>query len=504
MNWFYNLSIKFKFLLCFGILTIMINLCGYYGITGLKTMNEHSKDTYDKLLVPVSDLGQIATYFQNSRVDVRDMILYDDPVKVQELYGQINKRNEELNKQAEVFKSTILTDSVRQVYDDFEKAKSIYISELNKIMDLALKGDKKAATDGLFGSAYKTARANEQAAIEKLVSMKINFSRSYYQKDMDANDQTIYLLSILITFCTILAIVAWMFLGRSIARPIVLLERAAKSIGEGKFDVTLAHKAKDEIGKLVDTFKNMLSKIKDEIALTESLKKGFQIPFVIVDKNLKMAYYNDPAEKMFGYPASDVINKMDAKTLFGTDEATRGTIEGTALKDVRFDTHDRSGNNIPVLVTTGVIRNGNGEITSGFILLNDLRKDQEKQEKYLRKQTEALSEVLERLSKGDLTATVNMDKNSPLYSLGENLSSTIDSLRDVLSKVNEAVQATASAANEISSSSEQMAAGGQEQSQQTTEVACAIEQMTRTILESTQNASKASENSQLASKSAKE
>ncbi|MGE5398867.1 MAG: methyl-accepting chemotaxis protein, partial [Ignavibacteriales bacterium] len=55
-----------------------------------------------------------------------------------------------------------------------------------------------------------------------------------------------------------------------------------------------------------------------------------------------------------------------------------------------------------------------------------------------------------------------------------------------------------------SSSSEQMASGSQEQTQQTMEVAGAVEQMTRTILDSTKNANLAAENSRLASMNASE
>ncbi|MCU7504600.1 MAG: HAMP domain-containing protein [Ignavibacteria bacterium] len=504
MNWFYNLKIKFKFLLCFGILTVLINVCGYFAITGLKEMDTHSEESYNNMLMPVADLGKMATYFQNSRVDVRDMILYDDPSKVRQLYDQINDRNEKLGAIAESFHKTILNDEVRQEYNNFLETKRVYLEELNKIMDYALQGDKKAATDNLFGSAYKNARANEQASIEKLVSLITGYSKTVYESDQESNDKMVVFMTILINVCTVLAIIAWVFLGRGIAKPVLELEKAAGMVGEGKLDVTLSHKSKDEIGKLVNTFRKMLIKIKDEIALSESLKEGFQVPFMIADKETKITHYNKAAEKMFLHPASSVINAMNVKTLVGKDESTRNTLKGSPVFDIRYDTKDKDGNSIPVMVTTGMIRDGEGQINSAFILMNDLRKEQEKQNKFLAEQTKVLSEALENMSKGDLAFTVKMDEKSPLYALGQNLSSAVDSLREVLGSVSEAVQATASAANEISSSSEEMAAGSSEQSQHTTEVAGAVEQMTKTILESTENVSRAAENSRLASSSARE
>ncbi len=67
-------------------------------------------------------------------------------------------------------------------------------------------------------------------------------------------------------------------------------------------------------------------------------------------------------------------------------------------------------------------------------------------------------------------------------------------IREMMIQISEAIQATASATSEISSSTEQMAAGSQEQSTQASEVASAIEQMATTIIQSTQNANNASNN----------
>ncbi|MGE5496960.1 MAG: methyl-accepting chemotaxis protein, partial [Syntrophothermus sp.] len=312
------------------------------------------------------------------------------------------------------------------------------------------------------------------------------------------------IMSGLIIFSILLSILSWVFLSRSIAKPVKGLEQAARAVGEGNLNVTLVHTSKDEFGQLTDTFRNMLTKIKDEIALSESLKKGFQIPFLIADKELNIAYYNEAAEAMFGYPASSVVNKMKVIEILGRDKGTRATLQGNPISEVRFETTDRSGNKIPVLASSGIIKDGSGQISAAFLLLNDLRKDKEKQEQYLKEQTSVISEALEKLAHGDLTAEVNIDKESPLYGLGRNLSSAINSLQDVLSRVTEAVQATASAANEISSSSEQRAAGSHEQSQQTSEVVGSVEQMTKTIMDSTQNAARASENSRLASSTAVE
>jgi methyl-accepting chemotaxis protein len=103
------------------------------------------------------------------------------------------------------------------------------------------------------------------------------------------------------------------------------------------------------------------------------------------------------------------------------------------------------------------------------------------------------AEVLASMASGDLTVRVKGAYNGDLKLITDSINQVGESLCDALGQVNEAVSATASAANQISSSSEEMAAGAQEQSAQTSEVVAAIEEMTRTIMDNTKNASFAAE-----------
>jgi methyl-accepting chemotaxis protein len=96
--------------------------------------------------------------------------------------------------------------------------------------------------------------------------------------------------------------------------------------------------------------------------------------------------------------------------------------------------------------------------------------------------------VLEILAKGDLTARVEGEYQGDHAMIKDSINQMADSLDNALREVGEAVTATASAANQISSSTEEMAAGAQEQTSQTTEVASAVEEMTKTIMENSKNA----------------
>ncbi|MFH0736500.1 MAG: methyl-accepting chemotaxis protein [bacterium] len=113
----------------------------------------------------------------------------------------------------------------------------------------------------------------------------------------------------------------------------------------------------------------------------------------------------------------------------------------------------------------------------------------EKQKMYLSKSVDVLLVSMEKFSEGDLTVQLNIENDDEIGRLFNGFNRAVNNISEMLLKVNDAVEATASASNQISSSTEEMAAGAQEQSSQTTEVAGAVEEMTRTIFENSKNTS---------------
>jgi methyl-accepting chemotaxis protein len=123
---------------------------------------------------------------------------------------------------------------------------------------------------------------------------------------------------------------------------------------------------------------------------------------------------------------------------------------------------------------------------------------------YLNASVTTLLAEMKRFAEGDLTVSVQAEKNDAIGTLFDGFNRAIGNIRTIVLKVAEAVSATASASNQISSSTEEMAAGAHEQTQQASEVAAAVDEMTKTIQETTRNASLASETAKRAGDTAKE
>ncbi len=101
------------------------------------------------------------------------------------------------------------------------------------------------------------------------------------------------------------------------------------------------------------------------------------------------------------------------------------------------------------------------------------------------------SRVLAEMAGGDLTARVSGEYSGDHQKLKASINTVAESLQRALADVSGAVGATSSAATQISSSTEELAAGAMEQTSQTQEVVNAVEEMSKTILENSKNAREA-------------
>ncbi len=118
---------------------------------------------------------------------------------------------------------------------------------------------------------------------------------------------------------------------------------------------------------------------------------------------------------------------------------------------------------------------------------------QELQE-YLERNTRRIMEGMRRVAEGDLTVKIEPEKHGDIISeMIEVFNAMIQKQKEIIHNITDAISATASASTEISASADEMAAGAQEQSSQTTEVANAVERMTRTIIETTESNRQAAE-----------
>ncbi|MGE5621380.1 MAG: methyl-accepting chemotaxis protein [archaeon] len=124
------------------------------------------------------------------------------------------------------------------------------------------------------------------------------------------------------------------------------------------------------------------------------------------------------------------------------------------------------------------------------------------QKKYLSDSIELMLQKMNFFAGGDLTVRLVNERNDEIGKLFGGFSNSVSRINELVTSIQDAVQAAASTSTQLSSSSEELAAGVQEQSQQTEKVAASVEAIAESIQKSSLYASRAAESSRLASERA--
>jgi len=126
-------------------------------------------------------------------------------------------------------------------------------------------------------------------------------------------------------------------------------------------------------------------------------------------------------------------------------------------------------------------------------LAESMQQESEAQQKYLREQFGRISEVVEAVTKGDLTKELKVENEDEVARLMLKINQMIHDLNSLIGEVHSAGNSLGEAATQISTAAEEMSTGAADQANQTHEVATAVEQMSRTVIDSSKNATEAAD-----------
>ncbi len=264
---------------------------------------------------------------------------------------------------------------------------------------------------------------------------------------------------------TILFLFVTFVLGPTISKPIIKLQAILSDYAVGNYDAEIAIHSKDEIGELADNLRNLRDAQKEKISAAINISEGkFEEVNPASDADVLAHSFNKEVE---------TIHELLAEADKLIEANQRGDL------DLRGDENKFQGNWKKII-------NGFNTILNSVVAPID-----------------EADKVLSEMASGNFTARMQGDYKGGYLRIKENVNKVSVSMNEALSKVANTATELANSASEISAGTEEMAAGANEQNMQTADVASAIEEMTRTIIENTRNATAAATASSEAGENAK-
>jgi methyl-accepting chemotaxis protein len=503
MSWLKNLNLSYKIIGAF-ILVLVIFVCSnLYYLRALSVLNDTSSEITVKWLPSVRYVSSLNTLSNSFRALEYKHIVSTTPEEMLDVETEMEKTKTAILAEEAHYLPLISSDEEKAFHTALKNTFAAFLAVHEELIGLSRSGQQDDAKRLMTGQSLTVYR-EYNTALTTLVELNKKGAADASEKAERTFQFSRTALVGMQLFSLVLSLGLGLWLSRMITNPIQALQRVSEKIAEGEYEIHVDAESNDEVGLLAKSFKAMTYKVKDELARGKSLRNGMPNPLMIVNKDMLVMHANHAACDLLGYTKQQVERTLRVNAIFGSDAVMRATFDGKKYLNQQYMLHHQSGAEVPLLISTGTLLNGNGEIIEAFIMFFDLREEEKKQKAYLREQIAPIADTIKAVSAGDLTHTASIDAKSDLFELAAQVNTMVTSVRTLLEKVNEAVSATASASSEISSSSEEMAAGAQQQTEQASEVAEAVEEMARTINDTTRNASLAAEISRTSGTNARE
>ena len=265
----------------------------------------------------------------------------------------------------------------------------------------------------------------------------------------------------------LLAIGSFKFI-RGLTRPIEQLVDATKKIGEGDRNLLVQVDSKDEFMQLADSFNSMLDAL-NKTSISEkylsNILNNLYGALLVTDAEARIRSINAATSRMLNYEEPDLIGK-EILFLFNEEKTPMSSerkVE-TNLKEIskriakKTGMLDRDGYEIPVFVTSVVLKNSNGDPEGMVVVGHDLTEEKEneaKLEKLRKERMIAIHEAqeLERLR-------ISRDLHDGLGQLLTGISYSVEKIREehtiekdvaerLQKQVNTAIQETKSIAQNL-------------------------------------------------------
>ncbi len=451
-----NIKVRRKIIIIISLLTFFSIMIGYVSLLKLNSISSADKKMYEEITVPISQLDVISTNYQKVRYLLKDMLLKNNSTDISDAIQERRNASEAISSSAAVLQKTLISVKEKQLFREFQLNRNDLLAGINKFEN-EINLNRNSISITSLDNKLEELINKEEDIIRDMINTDINEGKVISDNNTHLANSSIALVIILILTVALIAITLGYLLYSAIVKPIDKAVDLINEMGKGHLNKRLNLNRTDELGIMASTMDAFADHL--EYNIISNMKKisngDFDVDILAKDNDDEIT------------PALNGIASVLRGLKVETDLLTEAFTEGKT--DYRVDSSKFNGGykeiveefNNTVSQIVFVVRDGYG--------------------------------IMKKLTDGDLTARMDKEYRGNYNWYKDYINNLGESLLKLVSEITDAIKATNNASNSISSSTEEMSAGAQEQSQQTLEVAGAVEEMTKTILETTKNASLASE-----------
>ena len=441
MKWFLNMKIGAKMITGFLVIALLSAAMGVFALINVRALQASDTQLHENMLIPTEQMASINQNFLRQRVQIRQALLSDDPQVIEEQLNKITAMRQEADELDAAFEAKILSDRMRQLFDAYKAAKSVYRPLVDQVIEHIKEGHKEEAIaliadDGDAGLAA----AAEMEAIKNVMSQKVTDGEDKAAANTAQADSVTMITIIILVVVLVLSIVIGILISRIISKPIQETAACAKALASGDLDAVLNVKSQDEAGQLASTIDGEVRQAFKDIERARAVSE-------------KQARYQ-----------SDEVNKL----LVNLQRLSQGEL----FCDIEVNTADEDTQALHDLFSE-IAGNLSGAVSAikGYI--------------------KEISEVLGEMSDGNLSVEITSVYKGDFIELKRSINTIIGALNETLQDINNAAEQVAAGTGQVSEGSQTISQGATEQASSIEELSASATQIAEQTRQNAENANNA-------------
>lgn len=448
MKWFYNLPMRNKLFLSFGIkifFLLVVIIAAFSSIHSLKTLQ---KTMYNQELSPALSLLTFNLDRKRIRNELSQLIALPTLEERQQMENEINTHSKQVEDAVlkTISEMAEARPAEKKIFDEFIAAVHSFRETRLALFELVNRGQIQEArhlADTVQKDNYETFRRIAGNLTDLTVTrVKKLMAQSETQADM--RQWFIFCIGMGIL---IFSLIMSLFLDRVLSTPLLNLTSASKQMARGELDVDIHSTArKDEVGELTRAFIAMLAYFQEKAVLSGKIAQGR------LDVNIQPISEKDQLGKAFADMTAYLKEMAEVS-------------QKIAHGDLAINAHPRSEKDV---------------LGNAFLGMTT----------YLR----TISDVSIQVATGDLTAAIHPVSGRDV--LNNAFAGMLKNLRSLNSEIKYVINDLASVVSQILTATNQMAAGMSETATSVTQTTATIEEVKQTVQLTAEKSKTVSDNAQ--------
>ncbi|MBN8218727.1 MAG: MCP four helix bundle domain-containing protein [Spirochaetes bacterium] len=268
------MRIGFKLILGFVGVALIAGVVGVIGIVNIRTIETADTKMYEMMTQPLGNLANIAMASQRLRINVREYVETDDPLKRSKALESCKVLENEIRGEEALYKKGLITAEGRKAFEEFEKSFNHYLDVFKEIQQQVNVGKIREAEALVAGEGLRTAQ-DLRKNVQELTKTKLSIAKDTADENSATAKQATIMMVIAILIGVLLAVGLGIFLTIGITRPLAEGVSFSQKVAGGDLTAVVNVNTKDELGDLAKALTETVARLKD--SMTQIMEASSQV-----------------------------------------------------------------------------------------------------------------------------------------------------------------------------------------------------------------------------------